>query len=119
MAVCRNGLDTATAYRVGLCIVCGVARHSAGRPRCNACHLSAVGSAEDERPAEAIFIASCDAFGQCRTPDCGEPVAFGRVLCAECLKNYSCRSAGCDTPTKLGRVLCDPCLEMKAKRHDA
>lgn len=115
MAVCRNGLDAATAYRVGLCIECGVVRHSAGRVRCNACHEAV---ARPDVP-EDVDVRSCDAFGQCRSVGCLEPVAFGRVLCAECLKNYSCRSAGCDTPTQLGRVLCDPCLEMKAKRHDA
>lgn len=26
------------AYRAGLCIDCRTAPHSAGRPRCNACH---------------------------------------------------------------------------------
>lgn len=26
------------AYRVGLCVDCRTAPHSAGRPRCNGCH---------------------------------------------------------------------------------
>lgn len=30
----------AARYRVGLCVDCGAKRHSAGRPRCEACHAS-------------------------------------------------------------------------------
>jgi len=33
-------MDSATAYRQGLCIDCREVKYSAGRPRCEACHTA-------------------------------------------------------------------------------
>jgi hypothetical protein len=33
-------MSAADAYRAGICIDCQTTRHSAGRPRCNACHAN-------------------------------------------------------------------------------
>lgn len=38
------------AYRAGLCITCRAGPHSAGRPRCNACHAAHV----NQPPTEGL-----------------------------------------------------------------
>lgn len=115
--LCANGLDRATAYRVGLCVVCGVKPYSAGRTRCNACHEAAAAVIDPDTEADQleIYVRSCDAFGMCRNRDCSEPALFGRVLCAGHLQRFQCRCLGCDKFTPPGRVMCDVCLTARAK----
>lgn len=38
MSVTPATAEQHAAYRAGLCVDCRTVRHSAGRPRCNACH---------------------------------------------------------------------------------
>ena len=116
MASCRNGLDRDAAYRAGLCIECGTARHSAGRPRCNACHDEVIGRPAVDASAskEEFYARGCEAFEMCRTEGCeGRPV-FNRVLCESCLyRGYECRSPDCGEPTQPGHVLCPACFREK------
>lgn len=38
-------------YRQGICVECGVQPHSAGRPRCNDCHVA---HASGEEPTKEV-----------------------------------------------------------------
>lgn len=105
-------MDRHALYRAGLCIKCGVVKHSAGRPRCNPCHhtymLSSSTAGREVTEAE-VLIKSADACGVCRTDECNTLVS-NPGLCGECVKKYPCRSAGCETPTRPGWLRCDSCL---------
>lgn len=45
--------DRDERYRAGLCITCGAVPHSAGRPRCEACHQQLIDDRREGRTGDA------------------------------------------------------------------
>jgi hypothetical protein len=73
----RSGRNA--AYRSGLCVDCRTARHSPGRPRCNACHAEWVG-----QPHPPGLVRG--QLGSCAAKDCRNPTMPGKVLCSPCTR---------------------------------
>jgi len=80
------------AYRQGLCCDCGQAQHSAGRPRCQACHDRRVAAQATYKPG-----LKRDRLGHCGRGDCRNPTLPGSVICAPCGRELD---AAIDHPTR-------------------